>query len=460
MSLSYHIKKVILFFISFLSISCTPRVDRLEYALCLSGDNRPELEKVLARYSSPEDSLKYRAAVFLIENMPGRGYYEGEHLDRFKEYYPLLRSMRLKKQSPEMAVDSIRRIYGKFDISLLKYREDLHTIDSAYLCRNIEWAFKVWEEQPWGRSVNFDDFCEYILPYSVGNEALSDWREMYYEKYNGILDCLRNSDSSDREDPAAAARIITDSLTGPKKIFFTSAAPAALPHIGPMAADSRSGSCRDLVDFALYVCRALGIPCASDYMPFRGDGNVGHEWASFLGRDSLYCQDMGNPMVNVSRMKTLRKMKVYRRTFSVNEELSGLDIQEPDKSDFLKIPRFEDVTPAYAIDFLETLKVPGNELYGGIKPKSAYLCMSSCFSWVPVAVGKFRRGNAEFDDIDCNVQVMRVASVEDGKLRFWSDPFYIKESGDLHSTVPAKNFRTLRCSASFRTIRSYGFRNG
>ena len=449
MSLSYHIKKVILFFISFLSISCTPRVDRLEYALCLSGDNRPELEKVLARYSSPEDSLKYRAAVFLIENMPGRGYYEGEHLDRFKEYYPLLRSMRLKKQSPEMAVDSIRRIYGKFDISLLKYREDLHTIDSAYLCRNIECAFKVWEEQPWGRSVNFDDFCEYILPYSVGNEALSDWREMYYEKYNGILDCLRNSDSSDREDPAAAARIITDSLTGPKKIFFTSAAPAALPHIGPMAADSRSGSCRDLVDFALYVCRALGIPCASDYMPFRGDGNVGHEWASFLGRDSLYCQDMGNPMVNVSRMKTLRKMKVYRRTFSVNEELSGLDIQEPDKSDFLKIPRFEDVTPAYAIDFLETLKVPGNELYGGIKPKSAYLCMSSCFSWVPVAVGKFRRGNAEFDDIDCNVQVMRVASVEDGKLRFWSDPFYIKESGDLHFYRAGKELQDITVFRKF-----------
>ena len=449
MSLSHHIKKVLLFFIFLLSVSCTPRVDRLEYSLRLSGDNRPELEKVLARYSSPEDSLKYRAAVFLIENMPGHGYYEGEHLDRFKEYYPLLRSMRLKKQSPEMAVDSIRRIYGKFDISLLKYREDIHTIDSAYLCRNIEWAFKVWEEQPWGRSVNFDEFCEYILPYRVGNETLSDWREMYYEKYNGILDCLRNSDSSDREDPAAAARIITDSLTGPKKIFFTSAAPAALPHIGPVAADSRSGNCRDLVDFALYVCRALGIPCASDYMPFRGDGNVGHEWASFLGRDSLYCQDMGNPMVNVSRMKTLRKMKVYRRTFSVNEELSGLDIQEPDKSDFLKIPRFEDVTPAYAIDFLETLKVPGNELYGGIKPKSAYLCMSSRFSWVPVAVGKFRRGNAEFEDIDCNVQVMRVASVEDGNLRFWSDPFYIKESGDLHFYRAGKELQDITVFRKF-----------
>ncbi len=433
----------------FSMLSCSGPDNRLEQALTLAGSNRPELEKVLRRYSSPEDSLKYRAAVFLIENMPGYGYYEGPALDSFLEYYPLLRSVRLKKQSPDVAVDSINRKYGKFDLSSLHYKEDIRTVDSAYLCRNIEWAFRVWNEQPWGRNVGFRDFCEYILPYRVGNETLADWREMYYEKYNGILDGLRNSDSSDREDPAAAARIITDSLTGPKKIFFTSAAPAALPHIGPVAADSRGGSCRDLVDFALYVCRALGIPCASDYMPFRGDGNVGHEWAAFLGRDSLYCQDMGNPIVNSSKISTLRKLKVYRRTFSVNEELSGLDIQEQDRPDFLKRPCFEDVTPAYAIDFLKTLEVPGTELYRGIRPKTVYLCMSSRFSWVPVAVGKFRWGNAEFEDIDCNTQVMRVASVKDGKVMFLSDPFYIKESGELHFYRAGKELQDITVFRKF-----------
>ncbi len=433
----------------FSMLSCSGPDNRLEQALTLAGSNRPELEKVLRRYSSPEDSLKYRAAVFLIENMPGYGYYEGPALDSFLEYYHLLRSVRLKKQSPDVAVDSINRKYGKFDLSSLHYKEDIRAVDSAYLCKNIEWAFRVWNEQPWGRNVGFRDFCEYILPYRVGNETLADWREMYYEKYNGILDGLRNSDSSDREDPAAAARIITDSLTGPKKIFFTSAAPAALPHIGPVAADSRSGSCRDLVDFALYVCRALGIPCASDYMPFRGDGNVGHEWAAFLGRDSLYCQDMGNPIVNSSKISTLRKLKVYRRTFSVNEELSGLDIQEQDRPDFLKRPCFEDVTPAYAIDFLKTLEVPGTELYRGIRPKTVYLCMSSRFSWVPVAVGKFRWGNAEFEDIDCNTQVMRVASVKDGKVMFLSDPFYIKESGELHFYRAGKELQDITVFRKF-----------
>lgn len=435
----YLTKTTILCVIAFVIVGCSKPVSRLETALSLAGNNRQELEKVLNRYSSsPKDSMKYLAAVFLIENMPGYGYYKDENLNKHLEYYPLLRKVRLMKKSPEVAVDSIRKMYGKLDFSRMTYKEDIETVDSTYLCRNIDWAFKVWEEQPWGKNVNFKDFCEYILPYRVGDETLADWRETYYGKYNSILDDLRNSQNYDSEDPAVAARIITDSLTGPKKIFFTTIAPEAFPHIGPEAADSRSGSCRDLVDFALYVCRALGIPCASDYMPFRGDGNVGHEWASFLGRDSLYCQDMGNQMVNSDKMKTLRKLKVYRRTFSINPDLDGLDIPYTDRPGFLKEPRFADVTREYAIDFIETLEIPGNELYGGTKPETAYLCMSSRFSWIPVSVGKFRFGKAEFNDIDCNVQVMRVASSDDGNVKFWSDPFYIKEDGSLHFYRPGK----------------------
>ncbi|MDR2919120.1 MAG: hypothetical protein LBV72_07140 [Tannerella sp.] len=49
---------------------CSQHSVPLDLALNMAGENRPELEKVLAYYSSPEDSLKYRAACFLIENMP------------------------------------------------------------------------------------------------------------------------------------------------------------------------------------------------------------------------------------------------------------------------------------------------------------------------------------------------------------------------------------------------------
>ena len=47
--------------------ACERKPDRLQYALEFAGKNRIELEKVLEHYKS--DSLKYRAACFLIKNM-------------------------------------------------------------------------------------------------------------------------------------------------------------------------------------------------------------------------------------------------------------------------------------------------------------------------------------------------------------------------------------------------------
>jgi hypothetical protein len=60
----------ILFLLAFFSCKRTP--DHLEEALQFASSNRLELEKVLQYYASdPNDSLKYKSAVFLIENMPG-----------------------------------------------------------------------------------------------------------------------------------------------------------------------------------------------------------------------------------------------------------------------------------------------------------------------------------------------------------------------------------------------------
>ena len=52
--------------------SCSKDRPPLEWALRCAGPNRGEMEKVLAHYSrKSEDSLKLRAAEFLIKNMPG-----------------------------------------------------------------------------------------------------------------------------------------------------------------------------------------------------------------------------------------------------------------------------------------------------------------------------------------------------------------------------------------------------
>lgn len=73
-----HSLSLLMFFLLLFS-GCATKVDRLEYALEFAGENRRELEKVLEYYS--DDSLKFRAACFLIENMPRWYAYDGWQLD-------------------------------------------------------------------------------------------------------------------------------------------------------------------------------------------------------------------------------------------------------------------------------------------------------------------------------------------------------------------------------------------
>ncbi len=71
--------------ISLLLFSCERYTPGTCEALKLSGSNRVQLEKVLQHYSSPADSLKLQAALFLIENMPGHYTLRGDKIDLFRQ---------------------------------------------------------------------------------------------------------------------------------------------------------------------------------------------------------------------------------------------------------------------------------------------------------------------------------------------------------------------------------------
>ena len=118
---------------------CTPMVSFLETALQQAGENRVELEKVLSHYKTdPADSLKYKAACFLIENMPYYTYYKGKQLDRYLTYYTLLQETRGLGISPQVVADSVCHMYGALYLDSLQSYRDIETVDSAYLCNNIE----------------------------------------------------------------------------------------------------------------------------------------------------------------------------------------------------------------------------------------------------------------------------------------------------------------------------------
>ncbi len=425
----------------------------LEAALSQAGENRVELEKVLHRYqSNPSDSLKYRAACFLIENMPSYTYYKGKLLEQYLTFFTLLQEARSKKIYPQTMVDSIRKMYGPFSLDSLQYCKDVVTVDSAYLCNNIDWAFKVWQEQPWGKSVSFADFCEYILPYRIGDETLSYWREDIYRKYNPLLDSLRASTVLDIEDPLVAARCLCDSLRKRSR-FFTTTVPQGLPHVGPEIAQSVSGSCRELSDYVVYVCRALGIPCAIDFMPLHGGGNDGHQWVSFTDKyGTLYFQEYPDKIKEVRKDKMCgaSKIKVYRNTFSLNRIMQA-EMQRLDTAvvPFLRDPHIVDVTADYAKTYKKKLEIPASILYSG-KPRSriAYLCGSSRMDWEPVAWAEFDGEHLAFNDVQIE-PVMRIATYERGRLRYWTDPFEMTVSGEFHVFTPSDSVQDVTLFAKY-----------
>lgn len=152
---------------------------RMEQVLELSGDNRAELQKVLDHYKG--DSLKYEAACFLIENMPGAFGADPavvstcapfcEQYDSLLQvhgYDSLLRAgsySRFREWGD--AVDSLwQNFEGRH--AVVRYgtrRMDLLTVSADHLIAEIDLAFEAWRENVYTRDCSFDDFCEYILPY-------------------------------------------------------------------------------------------------------------------------------------------------------------------------------------------------------------------------------------------------------------------------------------------------------
>jgi hypothetical protein len=164
-------------------VACTRYPKDVRIALKDAGANRKELESVLKHYSAnPGDSLKLKAAFYLIGNLPDQYYIEGQSLDIYNEEI-------IKISSPNVTTltniwDSIQRIYGND----LVIKRDIELINSELLIENIDMALNVWGKE-WNRSLTFEEFCEYVLPYKSANEKPEKgWRTKLYEKYSWVID--------------------------------------------------------------------------------------------------------------------------------------------------------------------------------------------------------------------------------------------------------------------------------
>ncbi len=150
-------------------ISCT-NPSRLDKALLLSGENRNQLEQVITHYSQSEkDSLHLKAALFLIENMPGHYEASSPFLTAYQKsmdsLYPNMSSM-IKSAIYSIPIE---KSYSKRKQTK---KEDIKNITASYLINHVDNAIAMWQTCPWLTNCSFSDFCEYLLPYRITNEPL------------------------------------------------------------------------------------------------------------------------------------------------------------------------------------------------------------------------------------------------------------------------------------------------
>ncbi|NDV65523.1 hypothetical protein [Bacteroides sp. 224] len=173
----------IIFVYSILLYACNKKTSDLENALIMAGENRNELEKVLSHYSQhPEDTLKYKAACFLIENMPEHySYKDSFYINR---YYQQLDSVAdiYKDQHIDIKDRLFRQITKEYN-QKMEVIPDIQIMQANYLIENIDRSFDVWLNGEWSQHLDFDEFCEYILPYkSCEAQIFDNWRD-YFRDY-------------------------------------------------------------------------------------------------------------------------------------------------------------------------------------------------------------------------------------------------------------------------------------
>lgn len=370
--------------------SCSSVPARLEAALEQAGPNRTELEQVMHYYSqSDADSLKLRAAQYLIANMPGHRCLHGPAADSYyREIYPILYG---SERDPQQIMARLNQVAARYPSADSMIRYDIEVITADYLIRNIEQAFRQWES-PAANYLTFEQFCHWLLPYKVAElQPLDNWRDSLSQYFTERL----QSDSPNDEN--------YDSPYYKAFWINAEARTAVRPNIPPNLAEYKGyklfdasalarlpfGDCYDYTTLAVAALRSHAIPALFDYLPQWGRGYLSHSWFAFLNDNGDF---MSSPWGLDSDPASVFHPwspipKIYRYCYAA----------DPSRRDYIdhakhRLPQFtpfqQDVTDQY----ISTVDPQVPLIDAGLKDDYLYIAAFNNFGWNVIDIGR-REGN-------------------------------------------------------------------
>jgi len=150
------------------------------------------------------------------------------------------------------------------------------------LIDNIDRSFDVWQNGNWATHVDFEDFCEYILPYKcIDGQTLDNWREYSKTAYGTGLDLLHYC-ALYKNLAFKACEIVNLKLNkqlNPQIVLQSASLPVKRLR---SAFHKPFGTCHDYGFIATAVLRAKGIPVTIDYTPQWPFRSMGHSWNVLL----------------------------------------------------------------------------------------------------------------------------------------------------------------------------------
>ncbi|MFC2110567.1 hypothetical protein ACFLRU_06945 [Bacteroidota bacterium] len=417
-SMSYYSKYLGAFLLFIFLMSCNKQVDtELREALDNSGSNRKELERVLEFYKiKKSDSLKYKAAKFLIENMPYHNY-----IKPFREFDFAFDSIEnfQKSELNNYRLEAFKSILDSIsdysNVEQPKFVKDLESVKADFLIENIELAFKAWYKIPNDKRASFDDFCKFILPYRSSNEPLENHsRKKLFNQYTWVYDYL---------EKGISLETIVDSIKAGFnfRTFIGIGSSYPVPLSISQTEKSKLGQCSDGVNYYVNVMRSLGIMAAKDYVEHWGNDPFAksHSWIYTQLGSEIYLTDVHKKSNIKGIYKNESIPKVYRARFDNAKNEQDIHLKE-------------DVTDQYVL----AMDVDIENIFKLEAKEPALTVFDKREGWYPVVQGEKTDEKFKFNNIGYNVLYLPMDNESKKPINY---PFFIDASKNIRFFKPDKN---------------------
>ncbi len=392
-----------------------------------AGKNRAELEKVLLHYKN--DSLKLKAAYFLIENMDIHYSQSYRWLKSNGEYFYF---NEFNYKSYKEAVSKFKSNTINIELTTQTYNTpDIKKITSEYLINNIDNSFILWKNK-WNKRLSFEMFCEYVLPYRIMDEPITEWRNSYSKHFSkSFVKCQGLNVNN-------VCTFLSESHKGWFSDIFNLNIKKEPQHAlsAQQILFRQQGYCEDMSNWGVFMLRTLGIAAAVDFTPYWATSTGGHFWQVAFdenGKEIPFFMGDDTPSEFLMRREP---SKVLRLTFSKQKNtLASIIDTSYIPTGFLRMKNYVDVTKKYWKTANISIRLP--------KSNNSQICFVSVFNgvhWRTVWWGKKHKGIYRFKDLTCGVVYLPII-YQNGKETPVDNPYIIKSDGTfkcLHADLKKK----------------------